>query len=245
MISFIVGNNGSGKSLYAVWLMRQFCLQGQTVYTNIELLPAHPNFDDIHFLESDQVYNPKTKEMFFDFMQPGAVAILDEAAVYFDCDDRKSLKRLNDYINQHRKRDLWGHNLFFVQQRLASMFNRVRDIGSEYIYCLNESDRCPLGGADWMTRTVWSCWPDVLKRYRRYVYSSKAMRHEDLVETGSFTKAEAAVMYPWYRTDAISARVLEKLNDQKYVAQLPATGHFHSGPTFLDGDADSEPGEAA
>ena len=121
MISVIGGEPGNGKGVFAMSVIEQACLAGRPVYTNIGLTVKCPFYDRVVEIDTadDPVYRGSPGGVagsgkvvkasddyraFWHYALPGAVVIIDEADLYFDCTDHSVVGRdFRAFLKQHRK----------------------------------------------------------------------------------------------------------------------------------------------
>jgi len=188
MITLVSGINGSGKSLYAAWILAQNWTG--PIYTNMRLLPGHPAFHRI-----GQCGTPAFPvKQFRQWSMPAARYVIDEASLYWPCRSFKTNDgSFFDALAQHRKR---GEDWVLVTQRPAQIDVAIRRLVGEYIYC-------------WRDQMTWerdwgvfaSLIPTWLGRYRR-VHSVDA-EAKTVIRAGEFTPAEAERLFSWYDTLAV------------------------------------------
>jgi hypothetical protein len=221
LITGVFGGPGSGKSLYALFLMEQAVKAGRPVYTNIELLPACPFQDKVAQIDTRDwpivrgeptvgrsgKVNPDYLA-FWHYVLPGAVVVIDEVNIYFDATDHAEFsKDARQFHQQHRK---LGIDLIYLCQNLPNMWVRIRRLTGRFILC------------EWNYRTsrIFNHLPITWSRFLRGEYGDEQFRDERAV--GYFSYREAARMFSWYRTEQI-------LGDTTYFRQAVTNGNAYSG----------------
>lgn len=196
MITCVCGLPGEGKSLYLVWLINQMSKSGRLVATNVALKPAHPSFDKVLRIDTDDYPIVSRTKCFFSYLPPGCVVVIDEADIYFDSTDHaKIVEQVRIYFKQHRKR---GDTVILCCQRPANLWVRIRRLVAEWVWCHKD------GGVDaGQMGFLWYCVPHCLKRFRRASFAGETMKPGDLVRSASFTMREAEEMYGWYETEQL------------------------------------------
>ncbi|MEM9346210.1 MAG: zonular occludens toxin domain-containing protein [Planctomycetota bacterium] len=202
MITCIAGDPGGGKSLYSIWLMNELAKVGKKVATNIELRPAHPSYKKIFrigteshpILGEDRAfwnYFPRDKRG-FSYMN----YFIDEADIDLDATEWKDMaKPVRLYFKQHRK---YKDNIWLITQNPNWLYNRVRDLVREFVWCDHDDYTSPGLG-----RALKYIIPQSMMRYRRRSFRDIKMTPSTLVRTGHFTNAEAEELYNWYYTEQI------------------------------------------
>lgn len=195
MITCVCGLPGEGKSLYLVWLINQFAQAGRLVATNLELLPAHPAYDKVIRIDTEDYPVVSMNRCFFSYLPPGCVVVIDEADIYFDATDHaKIVSQVRIYFKQHRKR---GDTVILCCQRPANMWVRIRRLVGEWIWCHKD------GGSDQAVGFVWYLIPKFMHRFRRASFAGETMRQTDFIRAASFSMKEAQQMYGWYKTEQL------------------------------------------
>lgn len=195
MIQLIVGKKGHGKSLCAVWQMYQSWAAGRTIATNIELLPAHPAYDDVYFLDEEQYPIVSERGCFFNWFPPGMDYFIDEADVYFDSSDHaKIVRQVKLYLKQLRKR---GDRVFMLVQDVDNLWVRIRRLTDETVVCVKDCELVPPNG---MPRWLFRLMPESYHRFNRLHFSSWKLRPQHFQHEAYFTMDEAKAMFGWYNT---------------------------------------------
>lgn len=197
MITIICGDPGSGKTLYALYLMQDAVRSGRKLYTNIELLPACPFASRAAKIDEEKwpiLHGEPGKpdyKAFWHYVLPGSVVVIDEADAWFDCTDHGSLPRdIRLFHKQHRK---LGLDLIYLVQNLKNLYVRIRRMAGRYIVCewnYRSSRTVQLLGKSW-------------SRFLRGEFTSELFTPGNMTGEGYFTYAEASAMFNWYRTDQL------------------------------------------
>jgi hypothetical protein len=189
MIRVICGLNGSGKSCYATWLAANMPLN---VVTNFPLTKRHPRFGSAVMIGSEEfpVLCEGCLYGVWDLGFRNKVILIDEADVFFDCFSFEFLRGAAwQWFKQHRK---YGLELIFVVQNPATLYNRLRMLAGEYIWC----ERDQPGGVNghWALRFL----PDFLLLWRRAVYLDSGFQH--YVRQDNQLPRSVRPVFSWYNT---------------------------------------------
>jgi hypothetical protein len=205
MITVICGKTGSGKSLYAMWLMNELSQAGKRVCTNMELTPKHPSYSKIVRIGTDEYPVLDEDRAFFSYFKRDKHGhtymnfFIDEADVDLDCTDSvgltKQLPQIRSYFKQHRKR---RDNIWLIVQNPNWLYNRIRDIAHEFVWCTMDGDTS-WNGNPLLKYVI----PRAFWQYRRQSFSELDMRPDSFLRSGSITFREGEKLYDWYRTEQI------------------------------------------
>lgn len=194
MIRMVLGQPGSGKTLYALWAMGACVAAGRRVATNIALTKACPFQDKVVFLDgADWPFIQLNKRgeierAFWQYMPAGFVYFWDEVDNDLDASDfsrNNASTELRLYFKQHAKR---GDDLFLIAQNLDNVWVRVRRMAARYIVCEYTHRTRPL--LRWLPRSF-GC-------YLRGEFGHESMTPRTYLGSGHFTIAEAERMFGWY-----------------------------------------------
>ena len=132
----------------------------------------------------DERGNVKSLRPFWDVPQfeRDLTLYLDEADIYFDCDNFKNLKPvIHRFLKQHRKRNI---RMVFIVQDVRNLVVYIRRLAQEFVVCHKDSS----GRAGW-----------VLPGFERFVRTSYAT--EELrkpIRTGMMLERHALPIYRWF-----------------------------------------------
>ena len=202
MIQCICGPTGGGKSLYAVWLMHQLAKSGRRIATNIELTDKHPAYNQVFKIGTEQFPILDKDKAFFSYFprdargHSGMNYFIDEADIDLDCTYWNSMAdQVRIYFKQHRK---LKDNIFLIVQDPNFLYNRIRSLVHEYVWCTMDGDLSWAGN-----RLLMHLIPKHYWRYRRASFSHIDMKPTHLLRTGSMSFAEGQRYWSWYKTEQL------------------------------------------
>ena len=196
MITCVTGLPGEGKTLFVVWMIKQFVDQGRIVATNIQLTKDHPSYADVLEIGTEEYPILGENKAFWTYLPKGCVIVIDEADVYFDSVDHGKMSRQSRiYFKQHRKR---GDTLILTVQRPANLYVRIRRLVGEWVWCRRDGPHLK-DSFGW----VWFLIPKRFYRFRRTSFAGEKMHKDDFIRSSHFTQAEAEVLYDWYTTEQL------------------------------------------
>lgn len=201
MITGVFGGPGSGKTLYALFLMEQAALAGRPIYSNIALTPAcwfqsrvalidTPEFPVVRGEPTDRKGRRNPDYLaYWHYIRRDSVVVIDEANIYFDCSDFGSFASdARQFHQQHRK---FGIDVIYLCQNLPNLWVRIRRLLGRFILC------------EWNYRSsrVFKHCPIWLSRFLRSEFGDELFR--DHRGDGYFTYREARRFFPWYETEQL------------------------------------------
>ena len=196
MIQVIGGDQGSGKSLYACWLIEQAWRKGERIATNIELTPQHPAYADVYYIGEGEypILDQDRGLAFFNHMPRRTRYIIDEADIWFDSEDWGKLKGpMKWYLKQQGKR---GDNVHLIVQDFANLWVKARRLCHEWCWCYRDG---PLGSM-FGGVTGWLL-PSSFQQFRRSTFKQPDMKPFQHIRDGSMSIEQGEKMYGWYITE--------------------------------------------
>lgn len=149
-VYFVTGKLGQGKTLGAVWMIKQYLRRGAKVATNLDLnlkmffgpktklpyvrLPDKPSADD---LDSIGFGNRTYDE------EKNGLLVLDECGTWFNSRtwNDKSRQKLINWLLHARKR---GWDIIFIVQNIAIVDKQARLCLCEFLVLMRRLDRIPV-----------------------------------------------------------------------------------------------------
>jgi hypothetical protein len=205
--------------------MAQAALANRPIFTNVEITDECPfagrcaRLDDVddmfpvlRGLPTDGDY-----AAWWHFVPPfvGSVVVIDEADLYFDCRDFTTLGKDVGYV--HKMLRKWKIDVIYLCQSLDNLYVRIRRLTQRFIVCEHNyaTDRfiARLG-------VRWS-------RFLRSEFGHESLSDATHTADGYFTWREAAVMFPWFRTE-----------------QIIGSGRFDSGVSYGYGQSVGDSGRS-
>jgi len=206
MIYLLAGEPRNGKGIMACEFMEQAWLAGRAIITNIALKPGCPFYDDAIMIGDDRfpVYNEATRKGFWEYIRPlkleGSVLVIDEADVFFDCEDFKGMARgLRNFCKHHGKLKM---DCLFIVQNISNLNVRIRR----------------LAGIIWVAEWTWMSAPGfqalapfigveaakALTTFRRWQFGDVTLRNPIATHKTSYIQvARKFFREPWYDTDQL------------------------------------------
>jgi predicted DCC family thiol-disulfide oxidoreductase YuxK len=198
MITLVVGEMGSGKTLYALNFIRAAVTSRRPVFTNIALKPDCPFADKVALIGDEQFpiaarqRNAAGHQYFWNYISaPRSVVVLDEANIYFDTSMHREMEREAIEAMQYIRKA--GMDLVLLCHTIDNLWVRVRRMAARFIVCdhnWRSSRMVRMMGKDW-------------SRFWYAEFADKRFCADTVRGVGHFSWREASKMFGWYDTRQI------------------------------------------
>jgi hypothetical protein len=244
MIYIVGGDIGSGKTLYALFMMQRAAESGRPIYTNIQLTKACPYYSHAALIdtpefpvapdadaiasqpcwkcgapakkprgkagvfEAPEVEAKEQYSFYWEYIVPGALVVVDEADLYFDCSDHGAMPReVRRFHKLSRKIEC---DIVYIVQNFENMYVRIRRLATRHIVC--EYTWRSMRVFRYVEMLVGMEKARRLARFVRSEYSDANLtRHRG---DGYFTYMESSEFFGWYDTKQL-------LGDQSFLRNVP------------------------
>ncbi len=202
MIYVVGGDLGAGKSLWAMDMMRRACDAGRPVYTNIDLLPAAPFHSQVARIDTPEwpVFRerqtPEQVCAWWEYAVDGALVVVDEADLYFDCTDNSKMGK--DCRAAHKMIRKVGWDIIYIVQNVPNLYVRIRRLASRFIVC--EHTWRTVRAFRWLEAALG---PKRAIRYSRFIraeFGSEDLSPLSQRGEGFYSYSEAEEFFGWYET---------------------------------------------
>jgi hypothetical protein len=266
-VIYVVGGDiGSGKTLYALFMMERAAAAGRPIYTNIQLTKACPYFGQVALIDTPEFpvapdpdgeapacwncgapdKRPRGAKIgawedplggegrvklesagqgyrfFWEYIVRGALVVVDEADLYFDCSDHGAMPReVRRFHKLSRKIEC---DVVYIVQNFENMYVRIRRLATRHIVC--EYTWRSMRVFRYLEMLVGMEAARRLGRFVRSEFSDQALR--DHRGDGYFTFAESQQYFGWYDTkqllgDQTFMRVVTRETAMAETAAIPIT----------------------